>query len=216
MSKRALASTPWVGSSISTTLAPCRKLARQHRLLLVAAGQAADRLIQRRRRDFELLDQRSVRARVRFGAETSPPGGEVLEHLHRHVLAHAEAGKIDSRGRSALSERMPASSASRGGRSNRTGTPAQTICAARRLEAAERTHRFALAVALGAGEIPGSRRDAHRSVDVAEARTAQALDRQHDVSVDASLSCARILRFDRPPDHQGDQVALPDSRRRSS
>ena len=44
---------------------------RQHRLLLIAAGQAADRLVEPRRDDAEIVDQRLRRAAL-LRAETMP------------------------------------------------------------------------------------------------------------------------------------------------
>ena len=150
MSKRALASTPWVGSSISSTFgvvqescattplfADCRRTGRR----------SADRARPRRCSSFSTSESAAAPLLRR---RDQAAGGELRRAPAPSCSrARPALGKIDSAARSALSERMPASSASRGVPSliGRTGAKHLAACF---LEAAERAHRLALPVAFGA------------------------------------------------------------------
>ena len=89
------------------------------------------------------------------------------------------AGKINSCERSALSDRMPAASASRGV-PVLTGLPSQKTWPLAGFEAAEGAQRLALAVALGAGETEDLAA-VDVEGDVVEARAAEARGPERDV-----------------------------------
>ena len=97
MSNRALASTPCVGSSISTDLGAVEKAARQHRLLLIAARQAADRLVESCGYDIQFVDQRLRASPAPSGAEINPPAAKSCSTWTVIFSRTPSVGNIDSR-----------------------------------------------------------------------------------------------------------------------
>ena len=66
--------------------------ARQNRFLLIAAGNAPNCLIEIRRDNVELFNERErARSFPRRGNQTA--AGEIAKHLNGHVLANAQCGK---------------------------------------------------------------------------------------------------------------------------
>ena len=167
MSKRALASTPCVGSSISTTSASCRKLRASTVFCWLPPERPLIGLSSVGVAMLSSLDQRGGRARSLRRRDHSGRG-ELFEHLHRHVLADAERGK-DRFLRAVGAERHDAG-VERLARSAGLHLAAVAMeMAARRLQPAERAERLALPVALGAGEAENLAA-VDVEVDVVEAR----------------------------------------------
>ena len=115
------------------------------------------------------------------------------------------AGKIDF-GRPVAAERQDAGveSLARAAGAHRFAVASHLAVGV--LYAAQGAQHLALAVALGAGEAENfAAADVKRHV--AEARAAEAADRQHDLGRPARRSL-RIFRLDRAADHHGDEVVL--------
>src|SRR4029077_19784761 len=118
--------------------------------LLIAAGEPADRLVEIGGDDVELFDERKRGALfLRSGDQAA--GSEPAEHLHGHIFAHTQRGK-DRLGGTIGAERKDASF-ERGARRESRHRPAGAYHLPEGfLKAAERAHRFTLAVAFGAGK----------------------------------------------------------------
>ena len=171
---------------------------RQNSLLLVAARKPADRLIEIRGDDIELFDQRKC-GRAFLRRRDQPAGGELVEHLYRHVFAHAEAGKDRFR-RPIGAERENAGVESVARPAGSDDPAVAQHLAFGVFKAAKRTQRFALPVAFGAGKADNLAA-AHLEREIRETRSAQTLRRENDLGR-RHVWVRRIFRVDRPPHHQ--------------
>ncbi len=180
--------------------------ARQHGLLLVAAGKSADRLIEARRHDAELPTSCAACA---FSAppETMPADGKAVEHLQRHVFAHAEFGKYRF-GRAVGAEEEDACGDGAGAASNTARRGRRKAACRLRLDkppSARMASRWPLPSAPANPRISplASEKDTSRKLCPLSPETA---------STGAAPACCteplRIFRLDRAADHQRDQIVL--------
>ena len=184
-------------------------------LLLVAAGQELDRLIERRRADLELLDELFHRGALGPSAQPSDPA-EPPQRLHGGVDPDAE----DTHQRLALAiagqQHDPGAHRLVGRDQRQLLAGADDPAGPRRDPPRQAVEELRLAVALGAGDphdLAGAQREAHRT----EGLTLQGVDDEHVGGLDRRRRRRRERRLERASDDPLDQLAARSSwRRRTS